>query len=76
MKQGAVVCQIKASFSPPETDPLRYTRPKRALEPGRRMMLLRQIWTTLPEAGTINGLTSGELRERLRLHKRVSEHQL
>lgn len=43
MKQGAAVCQIKASFSSPETDPLRYTRPERAVEPGERMMLLRQI---------------------------------
>src|SRR5713226_3407266 len=76
MKKGATVCQIKASFSPPEADPLRYTRPNRAVEPGRHMMLLRQIWTTLPEAGTINGLTLGELQERLKLYKRVSEHQL
>lgn len=76
MKQGAAVCQIKARFMPPASDPLRYSRPKRGVEPGERMMLLRKIWTTLPEAGTINGLTLGELRERLRLYKRVNEHQL
>jgi predicted hydrocarbon binding protein len=76
MKQGAAVCQFKAHFTPPESDPMRYSRPKRAVEPGERMMLLRQIWTTLPEAGTINGLTLRELQERLRWYKRVNEHQL
>jgi hypothetical protein len=76
MKQGAATCKIKASFSPPTTDPMRYTRPKRAIEPGEHMRLLRQIWTTLPEAGTINGLTLGELQERLKLYKQVYEQQL
>jgi hypothetical protein len=76
MKRGSAVCQIKASFSPPASDLLRYSRPKRAVEPGGRMMLLRKIWTILPEMGTIDGLTLAELKARLRLYKQVDEHHL
>jgi hypothetical protein len=76
MKQGAAVCQFKAHFTPPESDPMRYSRPKRGVKPNEHLVLLRQIWTTLPEAGTIDGFTLGELQERLWRYKGVNEHQL
>lgn len=76
MKQGATVCQIEAIFSPPVTDPTRYTRLKRSIEPGEQISLLRQIWTILPEAGTINGFTLRGLQERLKLYKQLNEQQL
>lgn len=71
MKQGAAVCRIRARFSPPRTDPTRYTAPKNPQQREERMLLLKQIWRTLPEAGTVDGLTLKNLQERLRLSQQM-----
>lgn len=76
MKQGAATCQIKASFSPPPTDPTRYTVPKSPQQRKERMSLLMQIWRILPEAGTVDGFTMEGLQERLKRSRQVEEAHL
>jgi hypothetical protein len=76
MKQGAAICQIKASFSSPPTDPTRYTAPKSPQQREERMRLLMQIWKILPEAGTIDGFTMKGLQERLKRSRQVEDAHL
>ena len=67
MKQGAAVCEMVARFS----DPMRYASPARENYKTEQMALMKQIWTLLPEAGTINGFTMMEIRERLQRYYAV-----
>jgi hypothetical protein len=37
---------------------------------------MKQIWVTVPEAGTVHGLTLTELREHLKRSKQADAHKL
>lgn len=76
MKQGAATCRIKAVFSPPKTDPARYTAPLNRERREERLVLLKQVWAILPEAGTVDGFTLGKLQERLQQYKQLKLSQL
>lgn len=76
MKQGAVACQIKATFSPPASDLARYAAPDNPERRAERLILLKQVWAVLPEAGTVDGFTLGKLQEHLKLYKQVKASQL
>lgn len=76
MKQGAANCRIKAVFSSPKTDPTRYTAPLNRERREERLVLLKQVWAVLPEAGTVDGFTLGKLQERLQQYKQLKLSQL
>lgn len=76
MKRGDAVCQIVARFSPPTSDPERYRDPARQSQRAAQAVLMKEIWTILPEAGTINGFTLAEVIERLRKYRKTEESLL
>lgn len=73
LKRGDDVCRIVARFSPPTSDPERYRDPVRQSQKTAQAVLMKEIWTILPEAGTINGFTLAEITERLRKYQKVEE---
>jgi hypothetical protein len=76
MKQGAALCQLKASCSPQTHATTRYDTPERAAQQAEKTALMKQIWAALPEAGTVNGLTLIELQEHLKRSKQADAHKL
>lgn len=76
MKQGAPVCQLKASFSAPKNDLNRYSTPERDTRRAEQKELMKQIWIGLPEAGTIEGRTLQEIQAFLKRYKHANNNQL
>jgi predicted hydrocarbon binding protein len=66
MKHGNAICQLQAHFSPPQSDPARYTNPNPPKQREERARLLKQLWNLLPEAGTIDGFTLTKIQEMLK----------
>src|SRR5579883_720223 len=66
MKHGAAACRIVARFSAPASDPARYHNSAHEHRKEEQTALMKQIWTLLPEAGTIEGFTLRDIQERLK----------
>ena len=72
MKHGAPVCRMIARFSASASDPARYHRAAHEGRKQEQMTLMKQIWTLLPEAGTINGFTLTQIQERLKRYYAIN----
>jgi hypothetical protein len=76
MKHGNAVCQIRALFSPPQSDPTRYTNARPPEQREERTRLLKQLWNLLPEAGTIDGFTLTKIQEMLKKQQHSPDFQI
>jgi hypothetical protein len=76
MKHGDSSCKIKAIFSAPQGDPNRYNNPERKKRRLEQTGLMKQVWSILPEAGTIDGYTLAQIQSLLIQYKHIQSTQL
>jgi Haem-NO-binding len=76
MKKGAALCRLRAVFSVPLADPLRYAKtPEQLARQKQQKELADLVLDFLPDRGTTQGMSLQDLQRILQRHRYITTHQ-
>jgi len=76
MKKGAALCCLRAVFSAPLVDPVRYAKtPEQLARQEQQKELADLVLDFLPERGTTQGVNLQDLQRILQRHRHITAHQ-